>query len=561
MKSDSSAFALRFLQVVLSAVLSGLIFVSVPASAQESGSSSEFFEIDALNSGLDEPGRAIDRSTPRAAVEGFKNAGNAMELDRAAHFLNLSDLPEEEQRRRGAELALKLYEVMQRKVWISWSALPDRPDGLDAYASDKDPMAGKPRRSIRLAILEPGKRPVDVTLERVKPSDGSEQWVFSSRTVSKIDSLYATFGPGRMEASLPDWAKEEAVRGIPWWQIVLLPFVLALSALAGWLVHCLAGLLRRPSNAEAWVSTALERIRMPLALVAGAVVANILISSFLSFSGPINAVLSPLLVAFMIFALALGVLRIIDTILDFVSERYVSDIDNEENSESRHLYTNISVARRIVILLALLIGVGILVVQLNLSQTLGVSLLASAGILTLIFGFAAREVLGNILASVQIAFAKPIRIGDAVFYEDRWGYIEEINYTYVLIRIWDERRLVVPVRYFISQPFENWSIRNARLIKTFELTLDHPTDIEKLREAFDGFVREDEDFDGEEDPLTLVTGQNELGIVVRFSSSAKDPTTAFYLNCRLREKVLAYIRDEGIKAYPVERQINQKDAA
>lgn len=546
-------------------LLAALAWMTVAAGtvhAQEDGSSaSAVFEVESLNAGLAPAEGRIDRSTPRATMEGFIDAADAGDYRRAAQFLNLSALDEEEQRRLGPDLARRLHEVIKRKVWIDWTGLPDRTDGLDAFSSGKNPMAGKPRRSLQIAVLEPGLRPVDIRMERVRPAGGEPQWVFAARTVSRIDRLYDAFGPGELEDSLPDWAKEEAVRGIPWWQFILLPLLLALAGLVAWAAYWLSGLMRRPAGSQAWISTALERIRLPIAIFAGTVVANLLISTVLTFSGPINAILSPILAASMILAVALGILRIIDTALDYVSDRYVASIDDEENAESRRLYTNISVARRIVILVALLIGAGVLAIQLNLSQTLGVSLLASAGVLSLVFGFAAQEVLGNILASIQIAFAKSIRIGDAVFYEGRWGYVEEINYTFVLIRVWDQRRVVVPVRYFISHPFENWSIRNARLVQTIELTLDYPTDVEKLRNAFEGFLRADEDYDGETEPATLVIGQNEFGVIVRFTCSAKDPTAAFYLQCRMREKLMDFIRQEGMKVYPVERQISSDEAA
>jgi len=306
---------------------------------------------------------------------------------------------------------------------------------------------------------------------------------------------------------------------------------------------------------ERWLPSIVRRSAMPLALLVSATLVAILNASLLSFSGPASAVVTILTTVVLVTAFSLVLLRIIGTILDIATSNLVSSIDDEENSQSRDLYTNISVARRIVIVLALLIGTAVVVSQLNLSQSLGVSLLASAGVLSLIIGFAAQTVLGNVLASIQIAIAKPIRIGDAIEFEDEWGYVEEINFTYVLVQTWDGRRFVVPVRYFVSEPFENWSIRDASLIQPIEIKLDPTTDVEVLRSQFTSLLQGDEDWDEKQEPKVLVVANDGWTITVRFYASAANPTAAWNLQCRLREKLYAFLRDdcEG-KWLPRERQ-------
>ncbi|WP_185984717.1 mechanosensitive ion channel family protein [Aureimonas mangrovi] len=533
----------RLLLALLAVCLAG-----VAASAQEG--EPEVFPAPWINRGL-EPAGELDRSTPRATLEGFFESAEAGDYERAAHFLNLGRLSDEEQRERGPVLANQLQEVLTRKVWLDWNTFPDRPDALDAFASADAANVGVPRRSLRIGVVDARERPVELRVNRYQVEDEEPVWLISDRTVAYAPALYELYGPGRLEEMLPQSLRAEAFWALPYWQIIAIPVISALAAFVGFVVHravegvgkALRGRLTRWPGLR-WLPQIVCHSAMPVALFAGASLIALCNAQFLTFSGPANSALTALITIVLVIAGALVVLRVIGTILDIVTSNFVASIDEDENSESRELYTNISVARRIVILVAFLIGAAVVVFQLNLSQTLGISLLASAGVVSLIFGFAAQAVLGNILASLQIAIAKPIRIGDTVVYEGEWGYVEEINYTYVLIRIWDKRRLVVPVLHFVSAPFENWSIRNTAMTKPIILRLDPTADIERLREVFRQMVEGDEDWDRVGEPQVYVTGQDENAVTVRFTASARNPTIGWELECRLREKLLAFLRDE-----------------
>ena len=213
------------------------------------------------------------------------------------------------------------------------------------------------------------------------------------------------------------------------------------------------------------------------------------------------------------------------------------------------------------LLLLVLLGAGIAFSQLQVFQVFGITLLGSAGVLGLVLGFAAQTVLGNILASVQVAMSKPVRIGDAVFYEGNWGYVEEINYTFILIQTWDKRRLVVPVKYFVSHPYENWSIRDPAIIKPVELAVDFRADVERLREHFAKVLKENENYDGEEEPKTLVIASDNKTMTVRFYTSAKDSSMGWDLHCQVREEMIRFIREEmGEEFLPLEREKQLGDA-
>src|SRR5699024_1995730 len=149
--------------------------------------------------------------------------------------------------------------------------------------------------------------------------------------------------------------------------------------------------------------------------------------------------------------------------------------------------------RRVLLLTIFIVGAGIMLTQLDLFSAIGISLLASAGVLTVILGIAAQPVLGNILSSLQIVLTKPINIGDAVEYEGRWAYVEAIFYTFVRLRTWDHRRLIVLVQYFLSRPFENYSTIERKMTWCFRLTLDPRADVEELRETDVEIARADDE--------------------------------------------------------------------
>jgi small-conductance mechanosensitive channel len=254
-----------------------------------------------------------------------------------------------------------------------------------------------------------------------------------------------------------------------------------------------------------------------------------------------------------VWGVGVTALRILDAVLHRITLRFVGEIDDKRGRDEREFYTSIYALRRLIILL--MVGVALLVVlaQLNLFDSVGLTLLASAGVLTVVFGIAGQAVLGNILASLQIAFAKPVRIGDSVLFEGNWAYVEAIFYTFLRLRTWDHRRIVVPVTYFVSKPFENWSVAEARMMKVIDLRLDHRADMEILRTQFDKLVREDADISESDSALTMSTGHTADGLQVSFFAMMDDPSTGWMVQCRLRERMTAFVRDNHPAWFPRER--------
>jgi small-conductance mechanosensitive channel len=292
-----------------------------------------------------------------------------------------------------------------------------------------------------------------------------------------------------------------------------------------------------------------------LALLAAAALLHYATARLVTFSAPVTAILEPVLIAVMVIAVTVALLRAVDALLDAITREVVGDARKELGQHQRQAYTSIYAARRIVLLIAFAAGLGFVLMHLDLFGSLGLSLLASAGVLTVILGVAAQPVLGNIIASLQIALTQPIRIGDAVEYEGNWAYVEAIFYTFVRLRTWDDRRLVVPVQYFISKPFENWSVVDKKMTRVFLLTLDPRADVEELRQAYLEIARADEDVMENEMLKVVVLGQDHNGMQVRFYCTAKDASTAWNMHCRLREKTLAWIRENHPGWWPRQREL------
>jgi small-conductance mechanosensitive channel len=165
-------------------------------------------------------------------------------------------------------------------------------------------------------------------------------------------------------------------------------------------------------------------------------------------------------------------------------------LDIEDNLQARRIQTQVRVLVRCLNVLVLLFGTGLILMSFPPVRQIGTSLLASAGLAGLAAGFAAKPVLGNLIAGLQIAISQPIRLDDVVIVEGEWGRIEEISGTYVVLKIWDERRMVIPLQYFIEKPFQNWTRSTSSLIGSVFLWVDYALPLEELREEAERICKE-----------------------------------------------------------------------
>jgi len=224
-------------------------------------------------------------------------------------------------------------------------------------------------------------------------------------------------------------------------------------------------------------------------------------------------------------------------------------VDMEDNLAARRVQTQTRVVSRVVQTAILVIGVAIALMTFPAIREIGAAMLASAGIIGLVAGIAARPVFGNLIAGLQIAIAQPIRMDDVVIVEGEWGRIEQITSTYVVVRIWDERRLVVPLQWFIENPFQNWTRTSAELLGTAFLWLDYRTPMARVREELERICRDDERWDGRV-CVAQVTETAETTIQVRLLVSARNSGELFDLRCVVREKMIAYLAAEYPESLP-----------
>jgi len=234
------------------------------------------------------------------------------------------------------------------------------------------------------------------------------------------------------------------------------------------------------------------------------------------------------------------------------------DFNTEDNNYARRMFTKIKFIKRIIIILIVLIGVSVLLLSFDSVRQYGVGILTSAGIFSVIIGFAAQKSLGNLLAGIQIAFTQPIKIDDVVIVEGEWGRIEEINLTYVVVNIWDLRRLVLPITYFIEKPFQNWTRNESNLIGTAFFHLNYGAPVQKLRDKLETVLQQTPLWDGRSWALQ-VTDTQEQFMVVRALMSARNSSQAFDLRCIVREELIKFIVEEIPDALPSFRIEKMKD--
>ncbi|GAA1157969.1 mechanosensitive ion channel family protein [Nocardioides aquiterrae] len=216
--------------------------------------------------------------------------------------------------------------------------------------------------------------------------------------------------------------------------------------------------------------------------------------------------------------------------------------DVTDNLAARRMRTQMLVLRRLTIAVAAIITLGAALLALPGVKAVGASVLASAGLLSVVAALAAQSLLGNVFAGIQIAFGDSVRLDDVVIVDDEWGWIEEITLTYVVVRLWDERRLVVPSTYFTTTPFQNWTRRRSELLGAVELDVDWTVDPGRLREQLAVALSTTDLWDGRAQVLQ-VTDAVGGWVRVRALVTASDAGRLFDLRCHVREHLVGWIRD------------------
>jgi small-conductance mechanosensitive channel len=220
-----------------------------------------------------------------------------------------------------------------------------------------------------------------------------------------------------------------------------------------------------------------------------------------------------------------------------------------DNRVARRAQTQILIVRRLLVVIIVVVGVASVLLTFPGVQALGTSVLASAGVVSIIAGLAAQSTLGNVFAGVQLAFSDAIRVDDVVVVNTEWGRIEEITLTYVVVHVWDDRRLVVPSTYFTSNPFENWTRTSSQLLGEVDFDLDWRVSTAAMRTQLGVILKATTNWDGRTQVLQVTDAIGGF-VHVRILVSAKDSPTLFDLRCYVREAMVDWVQQQNPQTMP-----------
>lgn len=293
-----------------------------------------------------------------------------------------------------------------------------------------------------------------------------------------------------------------------------------------------------------------RRIRMPFGLTLAAIVLRSSLPSALEQETTARAVVERLATILLIAAMVWLIATVVLHALTITERRLVERL--ETGRDRRRAHTQLRLIRRLVTVAFVIIAVGAILLTFPQVRGLGAGLLASAGLLSIVAGVAAQSSLSNLFAGIQIAFSDMIRIDDVVVVEGEWGNVEDITLTYVVVRIWDERRLILPSIYFTTTPYTNWTRTGTEIVGPVLFELDWRADVDGMREQLNAILSGAAEWDGRQQSL-VVTDTTGGRMKVRAVMSAADSDDLWVLQCLVRERMVAWLRKHNPEALPVDR--------
>lgn len=355
----------------------------------------------------------------------------------------------------------------------------------------------------------------------------------------------------QLDLHLVDWAHPAA-----WPGTLQALGVAVLAVVVALVVHALlfrgyARLGRRAPRMLVFEGRLLYHARRPMLLLLP-VVALFLVRPFWRprVGETVAPILSDVLYVLLVAGLAWLAAGVVGVVQDLVERRF--DIEAADNLEARRVRTQSTIVRRVVLVFLALLALAAALLRFEGFRELGTGILASAGVAGIILGLAAQRTLGNLLAGIQIAITQPIRVDDVLVVEGEWGRVEEITLTYVVVRIWDLRRLVLPIAYFLEKPFQNWTRTSAKVLGSTYLRVDPRIPFDELRAELERVVGESAWWD--RDLVRLhVTDMSEKTVEVRALMSAGDSSKAWELRCEVREKLIGWLQREHPESLPLLR--------
>ena len=290
----------------------------------------------------------------------------------------------------------------------------------------------------------------------------------------------------------------------------------------------------------------LQHLREPVLLMAP-LITMLVALPLAEFNPRAEAFLDHAALMLLIATLGWSCIRLFDTWRDTLALHH--RIDVADNLRARRVITQVLIIRRIAVVLVVIATVAAMLMTFPQVRALGATLFASAGVAGLLLGLAARPAVTNILAGLQVALTEPIRIDDVVVVEGEWGWIEEIRTTYVVVKIWDQRRLMLPLSYFIEKPFQNWTRRTADLLATVTLYVDYITPVDEIRQELHSILRRSPLWDGKVWALQ-VTDATAQTLQLRALMSVSNSSSAWDLRCLVREDLVKYLQERRPDCLP-----------
>lgn len=307
-----------------------------------------------------------------------------------------------------------------------------------------------------------------------------------------------------------------------------------------WLTRISAGTRSNVDDLILPIAGAAARLLLPL-------LALILGSQMLAVPEGMQAMFRNGVSLVLIGAFAYVLYRLVDAACQLVLRRY--RIDVSDNREARGIYTQVTVLRKVAMFVIGSMALACMLMVFDSVRQVGATIIASAGVAGIVVGFAAQRSLGALVAGFQIALTQPIRLDDVVIVEGEWGRIEEITLTYVVVHIWDERRLIVPITYFLEKPFQNWTRTSAELLATVFLYVDYSVNVDTIREKLTSILEESALWDRKVNVLQ-VTDATEQTVQIRALASASDASRAWDLRCEIRERLIRFLQQEQPGSLP-----------
>ncbi|MHB8421506.1 MAG: mechanosensitive ion channel family protein [Leptospirales bacterium] len=325
--------------------------------------------------------------------------------------------------------------------------------------------------------------------------------------------------------------------------------VLFFSLAAGGIAHTIALWFlnkRMEKFSEVGGKHPLDRIRWPTLFLTMEFV-MLLVHPAVPFPKAYDELISRVAVLLTIFTVAWTLIVLTKIMGEAIASRYPSA--STDNLELRKVRTRVVLLERLLVIVIIILSASSALMTDPRIRSFGESLLASAGLAGLVIGLAARPLLTNVIAGIQIALTQPIRIDDVVIVDSQWGWIEEIGIAYVVVRIWDLRRLVLPLSYFIEQPFENWTYKSAALLGYIHIYADYSVSIRDLRAHLQTVLESTPLWDGKVWNLQ-VTELDEKSVQMRILFSARDSGSRWDLSVHVREEMLNYLQSQENAEFP-----------